>query len=466
MDLLGPSLETLFQKFKYLFTVETVAMLGQQMISRLNAAHKKGMIHRDVKPDNFVVAENRVFLIDLAMMKPYQDPRTKQHIPYEENIPVVGTARYMSINTHLGRTQSRRDDFESLWHVLLYFLRGHLPWEGIKADSLKDKNDMILKRKKVAEAEDLCEGFPHEFCELGHYVRNLGFEQNPDCDYMQKLLGQVSTDDMEGRGTIPGYFEKVSNRNGPAPLCSPEVAGSKVVLGKETNRARERSSREEVLQVIQSQPLTWLEELTTWAQIETIRGQDVAYNKQQQETLNNIFQTVSSSVYWLTKSQKTVFTPQYGLSRMRMSRMAERERTPLSKELESVCHVSKKVSTDILREGYSDNVSRLKDLLGTIKNLAELELEHSSCMKEKQVVIRSIGANNQVYHRPDDEETLRQQELAAKRDEVERATTSLGKQSGTQQGPRVAQKHKLTLSPSQQPCKRRSQEKLNTTADV
>lgn len=192
MDLLGPSLEDLFNFCSRRFTMKTVLMLADQMIGRIEYVQNKNFIHRDIKPDNFLMGIgrhcNKVFLIDFGLAKKYRDSRTRAHIPYREDKNLTGTARYASINAHLGIEQSRRDDMESLGYVLMYFNRGNLPWQGLKAQTKKQKYDKISEKKMSTSVEVLSKGFPAEFAMYLNYCRGLRFEEAPDYMYLRQLF--------------------------------------------------------------------------------------------------------------------------------------------------------------------------------------------------------------------------------------------------------------------------------------
>lgn len=166
-------------------------------LSRVEFVHSKSFIHRDIKPDNFLMGlgkrANQVHIIDFGLAKKYRDPKSHIHIPYRENKNLTGTARYASINTHLGIEQSRRDDIESLGYVMMYFLRGSLPWQGLKAATKKQKYEKISEKKMVTAIEILCRGFPSEFVTYFQYCRSLRFDDKPDYSYLRKQLRDLFT---------------------------------------------------------------------------------------------------------------------------------------------------------------------------------------------------------------------------------------------------------------------------------
>lgn len=192
IDLLGPSLEDLFNFCSRKFSVKTVIMLADQMISRVEYVHSRSFIHRDIKPDNFLMGlgkrANQINIIDFGLAKKYRDPKNHVHIPYCENKNLTGTARYASVNTHMGIEQSRRDDLESLGYVFLYFLRGSLPWQGLQAATKKQKYEKISEKKMKTQFEVLCKSFPSEFVSYFTYVRSLRFEEKPDYAYLRRMF--------------------------------------------------------------------------------------------------------------------------------------------------------------------------------------------------------------------------------------------------------------------------------------
>ncbi|KAE8715391.1 Casein kinase I isoform delta [Hibiscus syriacus] len=195
MDLLGPSLEDLFNFCSRKLSLKTVLMLADQMINRVEYAHSKSFLHRDIKPDNFLMGlgghANQVYIIDFGLAKKYRDTSTHRHIPYRENKNLTGTARYASMNTHLGIEQSRRDDLETLGYVLMYFLRGSLPWQGLRAGTKKQKYDKISEKKVSTSIEALCRGYPSEFASYFHYCRSLRFDDKPDYSYLRCLFREL-----------------------------------------------------------------------------------------------------------------------------------------------------------------------------------------------------------------------------------------------------------------------------------
>ena len=190
MDLLGPSLEDLFNYCGRKFSLKTVLMLADQMIRRLEYIHTKHFIHRDIKPDNFLMGlerrGNQVFLIDFGLAKRFREPKTFTHMQYRDQKHLTGTARYASIHAHLGIEQSRRDDLESLGYVLMYFINGQLPWQGLRAPNKKMKYDKISEKKIEVPTEELCKGYPEEFAQYFKYIKDLQFDDKPDYAMLRK----------------------------------------------------------------------------------------------------------------------------------------------------------------------------------------------------------------------------------------------------------------------------------------
>ena len=195
MELLGQSLENLFQAQNKSFSIKTACMLGIQMIDRIEYVHSRKIIHRDIKPDNFVIGRNDkshiVYVLDFGLSKKYYSVSHKCHIPFIKGKKLTGTARYASINALSGFEQSRRDDLESIGYILMYFIRGSLPWQGLKINKKEDRYKKICEKKKETSAKDLCAGFPSEFETFVSYTRNLQFTEVPNYNYLRNLLKTI-----------------------------------------------------------------------------------------------------------------------------------------------------------------------------------------------------------------------------------------------------------------------------------
>ena len=184
MELLGKSIDKLFSECKKNFSNKTIFQIGYQMIQRIEYVHSKGYIHRDIKPGNFVIGKGpnskKLYLIDFGLSKKYIDKITNKHIPYKEGKGLTGTARYVSLFTHYGIEQSRRDDIEGIAYNLIYLVKGKLPWQGVKTKNKKEKHKKIMESKLQISPEKLCEGLSGEFVSLLKYARELEFEEKPD----------------------------------------------------------------------------------------------------------------------------------------------------------------------------------------------------------------------------------------------------------------------------------------------
>ncbi|XP_033173294.1 casein kinase I [Drosophila mauritiana] len=205
MELLGHSLEKLFVMCDRRFSMKTVLMLAEQMVDRLEYLHLHRFVHRDIKPDNFLMGvgltKHRLHLIDFGLSKRYWDMTKNRHVPQRRGTKWAGTARYASVNALCGVVQSRRDDLEAVGYVLMYLLRGCLPWQGLLHSSKLQKAEVIMEMKMSTSPKSLCAGYPSEFHNYICYTRQLGFEEEPDyrmirCSFLGLLFRLKFTNDL------------------------------------------------------------------------------------------------------------------------------------------------------------------------------------------------------------------------------------------------------------------------------
>jgi casein kinase 1 len=196
MEMLGPSLEKLFNQRKKKFSLLTVIMIIEQILYRLEYIHSKNLVHRDIKPDNFLIGKGNnnklIYVIDLGLSKKYRENKTGLHIPYRDGKYLTGTARYASINTHLGVEQTRRDDIEALGYMMIYLIKGHLPWQGMVNSNPEKKYDKIKDLKIKIKLEELCQGLPKETVKFIQYARDMRYDDKPNYSYLRGLLRKIA----------------------------------------------------------------------------------------------------------------------------------------------------------------------------------------------------------------------------------------------------------------------------------
>lgn len=190
MELLGPSLENIFQENDKQFEMSFICKLAIDIITIIEKFHSKGFIHRDIKPNNFLFNYGKkyeqIYLMDFGLSKQFIHDGIHNDIKFERSL--IGTARYASMNIHWGVEPSRRDDLESIGYLLVYFAKGRLPWQGLKGDDHKTQIEKIGDKKLMVSTEKLCESLPKCFYLYLDYCKKLEYENKPDYEYLKNLF--------------------------------------------------------------------------------------------------------------------------------------------------------------------------------------------------------------------------------------------------------------------------------------
>lgn len=193
MELLGETLHDLRKKANGKFSLSTVVAIGLQLLERLRNLHNAGFIHRDLKPQQFLVGKKdkeKVYIVDFGMCKKYR--LASIHIPFQTNCPKAGNATFASINIHRRIQASRRDDMEAFAYFLIYCIKGKLPWQNINNCAKMDKWVRIGAAKSKITTEQLCDQLPSEFIVITNYCKSLEFDEAPNYDLLRNVLNNLA----------------------------------------------------------------------------------------------------------------------------------------------------------------------------------------------------------------------------------------------------------------------------------
>lgn len=194
MARMGESLSDFYKLCGKKFSVQTTLALTKELITILESLHDAGVLHRDIKLQNFLTgykSPSTVFACDFGLSDFYVDPTTNQHIPLTKGHSRYGTVRYASLNNHRGVEQSRRDDLESLGFVVIYAARGSVPWQTIRNEDRRKKWSQVYEMKRRITLEELCDGLPDCFKKFMTYVRELAFDARPDYQLLRDMFDEA-----------------------------------------------------------------------------------------------------------------------------------------------------------------------------------------------------------------------------------------------------------------------------------
>jgi serine/threonine protein kinase len=203
MDLYGMDIDKLYKRSKELEMYENFKLILPRILYQIlviiEHIHKMGYIHKDIKPQNMVIENGfepekikkkicpKVYLIDYGLTERICNSEG-EHVEHKHTGSMSGTVKFMSIDTHLGKQQGRKDDLESFLYIMLYLYNIELPWQNIKEKDKKKRANIIRKLKETNDYEKMCYELPTEILQITNYIRKLNFYTIPDYNYIKKLL--------------------------------------------------------------------------------------------------------------------------------------------------------------------------------------------------------------------------------------------------------------------------------------
>ncbi|KAI2802702.1 Casein kinase I isoform gamma-2 [Blomia tropicalis] len=248
MDLLGPSLMAMFSKFKHSFTLRCTSALGIRLMQIFEYVHDKGLIYRDVKPENFLMGRPgthdvyTLFLIDLGLMKHWQLP-SGEHIPFAQGKCITGTPQFMSLNMHKAYELSRRDDLQAVMYMLVYLHKGTLPWLQVEAG--KDWKGIIQKYGEIKDTitpQELCSNMTNNFTQVFDHIIKLEFEEEPDYQQYIRHFNSILKENRISMNDIDKAFDWDSQQESRSPGISSSY-NSINNKSMRDNRRNQRSQR-------------------------------------------------------------------------------------------------------------------------------------------------------------------------------------------------------------------------------
>lgn len=191
MTLLGVSLSKYQKQQGGSIPVPSLVDLLDQALTRLQYIHSMGVVHRDLKPQQFLFGpSDQIFLVDFGLARKFQ--QSGKHIPFQSNCSRAGNSTYASLNNHSGIHQTRRDDLESLGYMSISLIKGRLPWQQSSKLPSNIKWDRVFSIKSSLPLHELCSNCPKGFMEIIKYARSLDFNAEPDYDYVRRLIHSAS----------------------------------------------------------------------------------------------------------------------------------------------------------------------------------------------------------------------------------------------------------------------------------